>query len=275
MRPNDSIFLGMDLLPGWLVALVRQLRTGGAEAPPESLAPVPLLKELILVASAIADGKEAPYPQDRQSLHNDLQRSLAALGPESSTANRVAVGAFRSDLNNLSNLLEQGAGARRLRASAQVLVKILASEDSRAAAWLDCVGSFENGASVGQCESRLHHLRTVFEAAGFDWPERAKRISEVISLTSLLAFPKSFDPETISLGDRLADALDVVIEPIAVSADTVVWVAFANSALRKLHLTKGQLERHCPRHGYLTPCLAMTLWVLATGWAPLWKGARS
>lgn len=166
MRPNDSIFVGMELLPGWLVALVRQLRTGGEEAPPEPFALAPLLKELIAVTNSIADGKDGPFPQDRMSLHNDLQRSIAALGPESAKQEKTAIGAFRAafagSAKEFDALLGQPAGALKLRAAAHTFLNALAADDCRAAAWLDCVVAFKDGASMNAnhaCAISAHSSR--------------------------------------------------------------------------------------------------------------------
>jgi hypothetical protein len=239
MRPHDRIFLGEHLLPGWLRALVRQLPDGGAEAPPAPFAVVPLLQELVAITDGIAQGKEPPFPQDRASLNHDIQQALSALGTEAAKTGGAAITEFRK--NDLTKLLDQPAGAKKLRATTQVLIMDLASPDGRAAAWQDCVDAFAGGRNAGECESKLRHLSSLFEAAGFDWAERAKAISEVISLSTLFILP-SFDPEAVSVDDRLADAETVIRDEITVSADTVVWVAFANAAVADLLVVKGPLE---------------------------------
>jgi hypothetical protein len=261
VRPFDRTFLGEDLLPTWLRALVRELPHGGAEAPAAPFAVIPLLQELVAITDAVAQGKEPLFPQDRASLNADIQQALAALGSEAAKTGRSAIAEFRQ--NDLSKLLDQAAGAKKLRAATLALMLDLTSRDGRAAAWQDCVDAFASGNDAGECETKLRHLSSLFEAAGFDWPERAKAISEVISLSTLFIHP-SFDPATVSVDDRLADAETVVREEITASADTVVWVAFANAAVADLLVTKGPLEFYDSR-----------IWsaVLTGNWpgSPSWK----
>jgi hypothetical protein len=200
---------------------------------------VPLLHELTTVTDALAQGKEPPFPQDRASLNVDIQQALAAIGPKAASAGRTAIAQFRK--NDIATLLGQPAGARKLRAAAQALILDLASPDGRTAAWQDCLNAFEVGEEADMCQSRLRHFSSLFEASGFDWAERVTALSEVISLSTLFIHP-SFDPATMSIGDRLADAESVVREEIAASADVVVWVAFANASIDRSLITKGPLE---------------------------------
>src|SRR5688572_7174475 len=102
---HDRIFLGEDLLPAWLRALVRQLPEGGAEAPPAPFAVLPLLQELVAIPDAVAQGKEPTFPQDRASLNADIQQALATLGTEAAKVGRTAIAEFRR--NDIAKLLDQ------------------------------------------------------------------------------------------------------------------------------------------------------------------------
>jgi hypothetical protein len=126
VRPFDRIFLGEDLLPCWLRALVRELPQGGAEAPAAPFAVTPLLQELVAITDAVAQGKEPLFPQDRASLNADIQQALAALGSEAARTGRTAIAEFRK--NDLAKLLDQAAGAMRLRAATQALMLDLTSQ---------------------------------------------------------------------------------------------------------------------------------------------------
>jgi hypothetical protein len=172
-------------------------------------------------------------------LNSDIQQALAALGPEATAAGSVAITEFRK--NNLAKLLDQPSGAKKIRAAAQALMRDLASPDGRVAAWRDCVDAFAQGHDAAECEWRLRHLSSAFESAGFDWTERAKELSQEISLSLMFVLP-GHDPTTVSVEERLEAAEEVVREEITPSADTIVWVAFANAAVERFMVTKGPLE---------------------------------
>lgn len=161
-------FVGVDTLPVWLATLVRQLKEGGAQAPPQQLSPVTALKELLVVTGAMIVGHGAPYPDDRTSLKDDLLHSFDALGPASTARHRTASGDSRQLAARLKDLLDDVAGAHVLHAAADVLLAELASSASRVAAFADCVQAFREGEFVGVCDTRLRYLRTVVEAAGHE-----------------------------------------------------------------------------------------------------------
>jgi hypothetical protein len=253
MRPSDISFVGEDTLPVWLATLVRQLQEGGAQAPLEQLSPVTALEELLAVTGAMVVGHGAPYPDDRTSLKDDLLRSFDALGPASTALHRTASGDFRQLAARLKDLLDDIAGAHVLRAAAKVLLAELASPPSRVAAFADCVQAFRDGEFVGVCETRLRYLRTVVEAAGHEWSERARRLHEALADDdSLLWVHGALDPPhagELSHIDRAGLSVDerlCLCEAIVAGAPSarpvVVWLAFANAHVSRFHLRKGPLE---------------------------------
>jgi hypothetical protein len=253
MRPNDLSFAGEDTLPLWLATLVRQLEDGGAQAPPEQLSPVTALQELLAVTGAMIAGHRAPYPDDRTSLRDDVLRSFDVLGPMSTALHRTASGDFRQLVARLKDLLDDVAGAHVIRAAANVLLAELASPASRVAAFADCVQVFRDGEFVGGCETRLRYLRTVVEAAGHEWSERARRLHEALADDYALLWVhgaldpphagefRHIDSAGLSVDERLC-LCEAIVAAAASARPVVVWLAFANAHTSRFYLRKGPLE---------------------------------
>lgn len=244
MRPRDSIFRGQESLPCWAAALVRQLPDGGAQAPAGVLSPITVLGELIVITRSVIAGRRPPNGDDRESLKLDLLGALGSLGPASRELHEVALNDFRKQAGRLGALLNDGAGAHALRASAEVLLGELGSEDSRSAALADVVDAFRTeDAFVGTCETRLRYLRTVLEAAGHDWPERSRRISEALSAQRRMASSEWKAPtlDELPLDQRLDEAHAAVREEHPPRGEAHVWLAYLEASVRS-YLRKGPIE---------------------------------
>jgi hypothetical protein len=246
-------FRGEDTLPVWLATVVRQLQDGGAQAPPEQLSPVTALEELLAVTGAMIAGHGAPYPDDRASLRDDVLRSFDALGQASAALHRTASGDFRQLAARLKDLLDDVAGAHVLPAAANVLLTDLGSSPSRVAAFADCVQAFRDGEFVGVRETRVRYLRTVLEAAGHEWSERARRLHEALADEyALLSVHGALDPPHagelhhidsagLSVNERLCLCKTIVSAPPS-TQPVVVWLAFANAHVSPFYLRKGPIE---------------------------------
>ncbi|MEJ7791993.1 MAG: hypothetical protein WKF65_08500 [Gaiellaceae bacterium] len=247
-------FAGEDTLPPRLATLVRQLQAGGAQAPPEQLSQVTALEELLAVTGAMIGGHGAPYPDDRASLKDDVLRSFDALGPASAELHRTACGDFRQLAARLDKLLNDVAGAHVLRAAANVLLTELASPPSRVAAFADCAQAFYEGEFVGVCEMRLRYLRSVVEAAGHEWSERARRLHEALADDyALLWVHGALDPPHagerhdhidsagLSVDERLC-LCEAIVAAAPSTQPVVVWLAFANARVSRFYLRKGPIE---------------------------------
>jgi hypothetical protein len=95
MKPSELIFRGEERCPPWLATLVRELKGGGAQAPPELMSSVSAVREALAVSRAMIAGHGAPYPDDRRSLKNDIHRSFDSLGSSSKALHATAIEDFR------------------------------------------------------------------------------------------------------------------------------------------------------------------------------------
>jgi hypothetical protein len=267
-------FRGEETLPVWLATVVRQLRDGGAQAPPEQLSPVTALEELLAVTGAMIAGHGAPYPDDRASLKDDVLRSFDALGPTSTALHRTASGDFRQLAARLKDLLDDVAGAHVLRAAASAMLTELASPSSRVAAFADCIQAFRDGEFVGVCETRLRYLKAVVEAAGHEWSERTRRLHEALADDyALLWVSGALDPpHTGELGHIESAGLSVderlcLCEAIVAAAPptvpVVVWLAFTNAHVSRFYLRKGPIEFYDSR---IWPAVLAGDWPGNPGW---------
>ena len=274
MKPSDTSFLGESSIPGWLATLARQLRDGGAQAPPETLSPVSLLQELLAITGSMASGHSAPRGEDPKSLKADILASLGSLGPVSATLHKTAVGDFRKQVERLPALLADLAGAQSLRAHARVLLDELTADESRIAAFQDCVAAFESGEFVGVCETRVRYLRTVLEASGHDWLERAGYLLEALAGrdSALLRFGALSPPHLevefrdeagLSTDERLV-LCHTILTAKPRSGRVIVWLCYASASISKWHLQRGPVEFY---DGRIWPA------VLADNWSgnPTWQ----
>ena len=274
MKPCDTTFAGESSIPGWLATLARQLREGGAQAPPETLSPASTLQELLAITGSMATGHGTPKDEDRKSLKADIFASLASLGSASAALHKTAIGDFRKQVERLPALLDDLAGAQGLRAHARVLLGELTADESRIAAFQDCVDAFESGEFVGVCETRVRYLRTVLEASGHDWSERARLLLDALAgRESTLLRLGALDPPHLkvefhdeaglSTEERLVLCHAILTEKPR-RGRVIVWLCYASASLSVLHLHRGPIEFYDGR-----------IWpnVLADTWSgnPTWR----
>jgi hypothetical protein len=246
------IFRGMETMPGWLVTFLRQLREGGAQAPPEALPPVAMLGELLAITGAMISGRGAPQTADQVSLQQDIFKSFDCLGPSSLSLLRTSINDFRPQVGRLPKLFENVAGAHVLRAGAEVLLGELTCNQSRICAFDDCIEAFRSHAFVGACETRLRHLRSVLEAGGHDWADRERHLHEALagSYDALRAHgalnPHPSDPPFLedaglTIDERVCLAR-AVLRAQPMRGRVIVWLAYSNAFIRGFYLKKGPVE---------------------------------
>jgi hypothetical protein len=251
MRPSDLTFSGEETLPQWAATLVRQLGDGGGSAPPDVLSPVPLLEEVVSIIDGMTRGHEPPQPADRKSLRDELMLACASLGPTTEALHATTLKNFRREAGRLDTKLEKVQSAVPIVPLANVLLDELASADSRACAFEDCVAAFRDGASADECEIRLRQLRSFVQRAGHNWADRAKLVRDALAdrISAKVAAGEDppgdagawISPAGMTLEERLELATTILrAEPQR--NDAVVWLAYANAAIEPLYLTKGPLE---------------------------------
>ena len=229
------------------------------------LSPITVLDELIVTTRSVIVGRRPPQGDDRGFLKLDLLAALDSLGPASKELHKVALSDFRKQAGRLGALLKDGAGAHALRASAEVIVGELRSADSRSAALRDAVDAFRSDAFVGTCETRLRYLRTVLEAAGHDWPERSRRISEALSAQRRMASSQWKAPtlDELPLDQRLDEAHVVVREDHPPRGAAHVWLAYLEASVPRAYLRKGPIEFYDSR---IWPSVKVGHWPGNPGW---------
>ncbi len=267
-------FRGEETLPASLATLVRQLDGGGADAPPDILSPVAAAQELKAVSAAVLAGRGAPYKADCASLKIDLQQSFGCLGPASKTLHATVIDDFRKQVARLDDLVADGAGARVLHRDAEILLRELGSDASLVAAFDDAVAAFESGAFVGRCETRLRYLKSVVEAAGHDWLERARRLHDALAGSySALDAAAALDPPHVGERLHLDEAgLSVderlwlcrtILPAKAKLGPVVVWLVYANAFVAGMHVRNGPVEFYDSR---IWPAVLDGKWPGNPGW---------
>lgn len=123
MRPSTAIFMHGGDLPGHLWDLRAQLGGGGGQAPPDAMGLPTALVELGHVCDSAADGRFT-HAHDRQSLVEDLGRSIAAIGPLTASAAAPELADFRDELNQMNPRLRAYPCRRSLVGSRRIVEPI-------------------------------------------------------------------------------------------------------------------------------------------------------
>jgi hypothetical protein len=251
MRPNATHFLNCETLVGWQLALTRQLRDGGAAAPPETLTLVDAAEDLAAAARSKLLGRGMRAKADRESLRDDLKRSIDAVGPNLLAAHATSLHDLRATFANLPSDLSRPIGATVALGHAEALLAYLRLPGSAQAAWHDVVEAFENDAPAAVCETRIAQLRAVLRLRGHDWDERAGVLMDVLVdrayVIAGLRGEEVSEPDPRELAgsswdERIALCADVVAEEPR-EKDVIVWFAFCNASLRgRPYLRVGRLE---------------------------------
>jgi hypothetical protein len=228
------------MLTGPHLALARQIRDGGASAPPESLPVADMLRELEATARAALEGRFMRSSADRASLRQDLASALTPAGPKLTLVLGAALDDLKDELNKLPGLVAETSGATIALGHARALMERLVTAASAHAAWQDVVSAFQDGEAVAVCELRIAQLRTITEHRGNEWSEVASRLRGVVADSALsVALAQgvadhSVDPRASSglgLDERLELAKRVAAEDPPQGA-VVVWLAYVNAHLQ-------------------------------------------
>ena len=255
MRPNTSVLTDLSFtqnpeLTGSYLALARQLGDGGADAPPESLPLIEILRELETAARSGSNGRFMSSRDDRESLRDDLRRSLEAPGPALKARLRSGIDDLRHELGNLPDQLTNAAGCTILLGHARAPLERLRNPEATHAAWRDVVSTFETDASAEACELTIAQLRAIAEFRGHEWPELSGRLRGVLVDSPAevaraqgqpvdIAIVTRRDPTGIPIEERIKLAEHAAGEPPPENR-VVMWLAYANAHLQSpFHLEIG------------------------------------
>jgi hypothetical protein len=238
MRPSTTIFTHGGDLPGHLWDLRAQLGGGGAQAPPDAMGFATALVELRHVCASAAVGRFM-RAHDRQSLVEDLGRSIAAIGPLTAGAAAPELADFRSELSRLSTHLDSAEGARAVVLSLESLSAALRRPVVAVAAWRDLVAAFEDeNMSPEICETLMRNLRELVDLRGHLWAPQGLASGLEIVLGDVVANTSEL-PAT-PLDERLARCEELISAQPRV-ADSAVWFVFDHADLTSNHLSSGPL----------------------------------
>lgn len=237
MRPSTAIFMHGGDLPGHLWDLRAQLGGGGGQAPPDAMGLPTALVELGHVCDSAADGRFM-HAHDRQSLVEDLGRSIAAIGPLTASAAAPELADFRDELNQLSLRLGNAEGARAVVLSLKSVSAALRRPDVVVAAWQDLVAAFDDeNISPETCETSMQNLRELTELRGHLWQGLSSRLQMV--LDDVVVAHES-GPSATPLDQRLTRCEELIsAEPLVV--DSAVWFVFGKADLSNMYLSIGPL----------------------------------
>ena len=240
IRPRDSQFRGQERLPIWAATLYREPGGGGEEAPPEILAPVSALDEVIATANSFIEGRGEIASADRTSLGRDVSTSLQNLGRKTQSAIATVLRPFQStDLAPLPRLLTDVEGARRLLSASRLLMEELSLPRTAQGASDDCVAAFRDGETSSACKLRIAQLREICEHRGHSWDALAHGLGGLladqlyvaVSVGALEADPSGVDPDAptgLSLERRLEVCRDEVAS-VPEPRESVVWLVYTNA----------------------------------------------
>jgi hypothetical protein len=196
-------------------------------------------------------GHEPPHRADRKSLRDDIMLACESLGRATTALHATTLTSFRRHAGRLDETLENIQGALALAPLATVLLDELASAESRAAAFDDCVTAFRDLASADECELRLQQLRSFVARAGHAWADRANVVRDAladrVSAQIAAGAERPDDPSAWirPVGMALAERLELATKLLASEpsrGDAVVWLAYRDAAVDPVYLEKGPLE---------------------------------
>lgn len=204
MLAHDVIFRSPPISP-WLGTLRRQLGNGGANAVPERLEPISALTELRYIAESMLDGRSGPQAKaDRQSLSDDLEGALVALGASTTAAAQPALASFRARLAELPNRLKK-AEASAMAAEVRSLLETLQDPAVVQGAWDDTVGTFRSETTTTQQgELRMLQLRELLEWRQHGWGQVTDTLAAIISDSRDMALKYGLTEAELEAGDEFA-----------------------------------------------------------------------
>lgn len=240
-------------LPPKLLALTRQLETGGNQAPSHVLGPVTTLRDVATTASGVLTGHAVLSSDDRNSVRDDVRTAIDALGPTLAKVAAPSLQAAKKELSRLPKLLETSDGALMLRGLIDAILGQLASPEVCVAAWTDVRTAFEDE-TVGarECETRVKQLAELVRLRGGDWHATASEVSSILhDDKSVLAYrgivdapeggPSVQEPAGVPLDRRLKAAEEAVADDPP-RGEVTGWVCFAQAWLPDAYLSVGGVD---------------------------------
>lgn len=187
---------------------------------------------------------------DRESLRDDLRRSVEAVGNELTNLLAAPISDLTRELGDMPQHLTSVPGATIVSGIAEAVLTLLRSDDAAAAAWRDVVAAFEGDLPADECELRVAELRALMIERGHDWDGRVRHWTEILCDDALAVArargetPHDKDPLTkagLALADRLTLCESASREQPPKGA-VVVWLAYSNASLRSTHLAMNGID---------------------------------
>lgn len=248
MRPNSTMFNTQALSEPYL-ALAKQLKDGGEAAPPETLPLVTAARELAAAARSSLDGRGMESRADRESLRDDVRRSVDAAGTEVSAVFSAAIFDLKTQFGDLPELFTTLPGATIVLGIAEALLRGLRTPDAAAAGWRDVVQAFEKNDSPESCELAVAQLKAIMVEQGHDWDERAGKWAGILcDWDYMIARARGeeervprLEPAGSSIEERLAICETIAREAVP-AGRVVVWLAYSNASLPNNYLALSGVE---------------------------------
>ena len=136
------------------------------------LRPLAALREVIAVCESVRGGRQPPQPNDRRSLANDVQLSLASLGDQAKRALQPTLHDYcHGELAEFCELFDDRGGVVRLLNATKILVDRLRRPVCSQALWRDLLASCGpvsnlNSAGCGSCNSENSRRASVTSGSG-------------------------------------------------------------------------------------------------------------
>ena len=183
---------------------------------PAILTIVAVLEELIGVLDEIADGRAAPFDDDRRSLHRDTQLALERAGARLRDIGSPPLRSVCIDyLRDLSSAYTDPTRAGALAAKFRMALEQLRSRESVEAAFDDVIEALKDGtAYCDVCALRVAQLAELVEVRGHDWTAMQMRLSSRIADNDI----------ECARTEMASEPRDDIV---------AVWLAFGNADLHK------------------------------------------
>jgi hypothetical protein len=188
------------------------------------LRPLAALREVIAVCESVRGGRQPPQPNDRRSLANDVQLSLASLGDQAKRALQPTLHDYcHGELAEFCELFDDRGGVVRLLNATKILVDRLRRPVCSQALWRDLLALVRAGVEPELCRLRVLQLRELEESLGHEWIWRRSSLRELVRAGSF------------------ANCEEVLALPPDRTA-RVAWFIFANADIPDGYLRVGQVQ---------------------------------
>lgn len=219
------------------------LSQAGSQAPAEMLGPIAALNELRAVCDSVAQGREAPYQPNRESLAADVKFALTGLGKGVRDEIGPVFKDFIGTVGKLSTSLGSASETRVVAMETEPFLNRLRSDDVVAAAWRDLQDALQDpSADAEHCELRLMQLAELAEHRGVDylaWVKAAERAisGNTATVTDLAASLETDAPALDKSGDvppeqRLRICADA-LKQLPARQDVAVWCVLLDAQLQR------------------------------------------